>query len=101
MKLRRLSDKLLLCDWIIAIIIIFLGIINISGNSTLKIVIIQIVLLSVQFISIVFINKAFDKRYSFSCNVADKIYECLNKNVIPTIKAVEDYKQQLRKEYGK
>ena len=99
MKLRRLSDKLVLCNWIIAIIILFLGIINISSNSPLKIVTIQIVLLSVQFISIMFISKAFDKRHSFSCNVADKIYECLNKNVIPTVKAIEDYKQQLRKEY--
>ena len=93
MKLRRATDKIEIFIWTISLIVVSLVFID----TPIKIIPLQACLVTLQLLLVFIGAKAFDKRHRFSCTIANQIYDCLNKNIIPTSKAIEIAKEQLRK----
>lgn len=93
MKLRRATDKIGIFIWIICLIAISLVFID----TSIKTILLQVCLVTLQLLLVFIGAKAFDKRHKFSYTIADQIYDCLNKNMIPTSKAIESAKEDLRR----
>ena len=97
MKLRRLTDRINLYIWTVSSIVVSLVFID----TTIKITFLQVCLVTLQLLLVFIGVKAFDKRHLFSVKVSKAICESLDRKIIPTSKAVEDYKETLRREHAK
>lgn len=97
MKLRRLTDRINLYIWTISLIVVSLVFIK----TSIKIISLQACLVTLQLLLVFMGVKAFDKRHLFSVKVSKTICKSLDRNIVPTSKAVEDYKETLRREYAK
>ena len=57
------------------------------------------ILIAIQILNVAYLVKACNRRYDFSSKVSNAILKCyFTQNAIPTSKAIEDYKEQLRRE---
>ena len=103
MKLRRLTDRLTIYNWFVASIIIVTAIYNIQREApiSLRMIVLQLALLAIQSIILIWGCRAFDKRHQFSVKVSKAICKSLDTNIVPTSKAIEDYRETLRREYAK
>jgi len=100
MKLRRLTDKIGIFIWVIGIFVVLLTIVDIVFKpfSQFCIIPIQVLGVAIQLLLIIVGCRAFDKRWKFSSKVSDAVLTCyFVQNAMPTLKAIEDYKEELRK----
>ena len=97
MKLRRLTDRINLYIWTISLIVVSL----VFMDTSIKITSLQVCLVTLQLLLVFIGAKAFDKRHQFSVKVSKAICKSLDTNIVPTSKAIEDYKETLRREYAK
>lgn len=57
-----------------------------------------IILIAIQVLNVAYLVKASDRRYDFSSKVSNAILKCyFTQNAIPTLEAIEDYKERLRR----
>ena len=99
MKLRRATDRIGISIWAIGIFVVLLTIVDIIFKpfSQFCIIPIQVLGVTIQLLLIIVGCRAFDKSWEFSNTVAIQIYRCYMDNTLPTLEAIEDYKEELRK----
>ena len=99
MKLRRATDKIGISIWTIGILVVLLPIVDIIFKpfSQFCIIPVQVLGVAIQLLLIIVGCRAFDKRWRFSSKVSDAILKSLDNNLVPSSKAIEDYKEELRK----
>ena len=99
MKLRRATDKIGIFIWAIGLFVVLLTIIDIVFKpfSQFCIIPIQVLGVTIQLLLIIVGCRAFDKRWRFSSRISNAILKSLDNNLVPSSKAIEDYKEELRK----
>lgn len=103
MRCRRLTDRLMIYNWTIALIVIGLGLFNITTHVfvPIEVILAQLALVSIQFLTIITGCKAFDKRSNFSDTVSITVHRSIMNDQHPTREAIDNFKQELREKYAK
>jgi len=103
MKCRRLTDRLMIYNGTIVLIVVGLGLFNIITHVfvPIKVILAQFALISIQFLTIIMGSKAFDKRSNFSDIVYITVHKSIMNDQHPTIKAIDNFKEELREKYAK